>query len=420
MVRAVAIVGFRTKTPEDPRFQSPDCPSDGTFLGLRLLGIEPVRASLAEEPAILRVTYRRSPCMLPSDSTAASVAGSQRFCQIFLAVSVLLFVGIAGMNFVVNPYAQYLPAWFTPMVQTSRAQKVQLVESCQPAPEGLILGSSRVLKLEPDYLERQTGYRFFNAGMNHGKTEDFLAFLRYYEDACGRPPKMVVLGLDVNAFTDGSPPDSRLLSNKELASRVPEAIRWSDRMQRWRELLSWQQTKNSLKSIKLQLTSGAIPSPVESFRADGLIVYHQRERELSEGVYDFSAALEYNKNEYKHLFRAFKKMSPSRCRVFEVMADKCQAEGVKLMVFLPPMHPELNAHLLSCTEFAARKLQVKEYVQQQADRFGFTCCDLSDVSSFAGDPQLFVDGVHPLEPNTRRMIDRLLTPQTGIVGLAVQ
>jgi hypothetical protein len=34
--------------------------------------------------------------------------------------------------------------------------------------------------------------------------------------------------------------------------------------------------------------------------------------------------------------------------------------------------------------------------------------DLSRLESFAGDPKQFVDGIHPLEPNTRRMIDRLV------------
>lgn len=349
-----------------------------------------------------------------------SLPNSRRFCQVFLAIACLLFGCIAATNFVVNPYAQYAPSSFKPMVQTSRAQKVELLASSDPIPEGLILGSSRVLKLEPDYLEERTGYRFFNAGMNYGKTEDFLAFLRYYHDTFGQTPKMVVVGLDVNAFTDGSPPDARLLSNTALACRVPEAINLSDRMHRWRELLSWQQTKTSLKSLKMHVRSESTPEPVESFRNDGLIVYHQRERELHEGTYDFASALEYSKNEYKHLFKAFKNMSPERCKVFERLASICRAKDIQLTVFLTPMHPELITHLAECTNYQDRKTEVLEYLRNQQAQHQFALWDLSVLNSFAGDPTLFVDGIHPLEPNTRRIIDQILTPQPGTAEYAVQ
>ena len=355
-----------------------------------------------------------------SRNGATSAKACKRFCQTFLVCTSILFAGIAAMNFLVNPYAQYAPTWFQPMVQTSRAQKVDLLRRCDPIPEGLILGSSRVLKLEPDFLERQTGYRFFNAGMNYGKPEDFLAFLRYYHDTFERAPKMVVLGLDVNAFTDGSPPDARLLSNTTLAPRVPEAINLSDRLHRWRELLSWQQTKSSLKSLKVHIRSGAIPDPVESFRCDGLIVYHQRERELAEGTYDFNSALDYNKHEYKQLFRAFQRMSDTRCEVFGKIASICRAKQIRLVVYLTPMHPELVTHLSACSNYQQRKQDVLDFLVNQRNEHGFTFWDLSMIGSFDGDATMFVDGIHPLEFNTRLIIQQLLIPQPGAAKYAVQ
>ena len=356
----------------------------------------------------------------PNRAEGFAGAKERRFCQVFLAITCLTFLAVAGTNYVVNPYAQYATKWLEPLVQTSRTQKVHLVAVMQPVPRGLILGSSRVMKLEPDYLERQTGYPFFNAGMNHGKPEDFLAFLRYYQDTFLQAPAMVVIGLDVQSFTDGSPPDARLLSHSELARRVPEAIDLSDRMQRWRELLSWQQTKMSAKSLKLNLLSGTTLEPVESFRDDGLIVYHQRERELIEGTYDFVSALDYNKREYKQLFQAFQKLSPVRCELFEQIAKICRANGTKLVVYLTPLHPALVHHLEQHTNYRERHDQVVGYLQTQAARNRFTFWDLTEIGSFAGDASQFVDGIHPLEPNTRRIIDRILTTQPGNVDYAVQ
>ena len=331
-----------------------------------------------------------------------------------------MFLGIAVVNFVVNPYAQYATCFFTPMVQTSRAQKVAMVAARDPLPAGLILGSSRVLKLEPDYLQAQTGYPFFNAGVYYGKPEDYLAFLRYYQDRFERAPRMIVLGVDVYAFSDVLPPDARLLNNVSLASRVPEAITVADRFHRWQELLSWQQTKLSVKSLLMHVRSTELPAPAESFRPDGLLVYHERESDIAAGTYDFPAALDFNKREYKRLFSDFATISPQRCQLFERFADTCRANGTQLIVFLTPLHPELICHLEETTDFREHKHQTTRYLQRQAARHRFTLWDLVEIRSFAGDPHCFVDGIHPLEPNTRRIVDTILVPQPGKLDYAVQ
>ncbi len=344
----------------------------------------------------------------------------RRFCQVFAAFTGTSFLGIAIVNFVVNPYAQYAPCFLTPMVQTSRAQKVEMVGAREPIPDGLILGSSRVLKLEPDYLQEKTGYTFFNAGVYYGKPEDYLAFLRYYQDRFDRAPRMIVLGADVYAFSDVLPPDARLLNNVSLASRVPEAITLSDRFHRWQELLSWQQTKLSVKSLKIHLTSAELPAPDESFRSDGLLVYHERQSEIASGTYDFPDALDYNKREYRRLFSNFDKISAQRCQLFERFVNTCRANGTQLVVFLTPLHPELIGHLTETTDYRDRKQQVTRYLQRQAAKYRFALWDLVEIHSFAGDPTCFVDGIHPLEPNTRRIIDTILVPQPGKLDYAVQ
>ncbi len=355
-----------------------------------------------------------------SSLDAPSTEGARRFCQSFMALAVFSLVAISVTNYCVNPFAQYPTTCCQPLVQTSRAQKVDLLTHFETAPEGIVLGSSRVLKLEPDYLEQRTGYRFFNAGVNYGRTEDFLALLRYYRDTFARAPKMVVVGLDVNSFTNGSPPDARLLSNSALVSRIPESITFADRMQRWRELLSWQQTKSSFDSVARHLMPAKLVDPAESFRGDGLIVYREREKELSMGTYDFQSAIESNKDEYKRLFRAFTELSTNRCRAFDELAKMCHDQGTTLIVFLTPMHPELIDYLTASTSYLDRKREVTHFIQREADRHGFEFRNLSLVGSFAGDPRKFVDGIHPLEPNTRRMIDRILIPQPSASEYVIQ
>lgn len=343
----------------------------------------------------------------------------KRFCAVIVVLSITAWASVACLNFIVNPYAQYPVRWFKPLVQTSRAQKVLLMGQMSTPPEGLILGSSRVLKLEPDYLQQKTTLSFFNAGMNYAKPEDYLAVLRHYHDQTGRLPRMVVLGLDVTSFSDANAVDARLLCQPELARQIPDVINFRDRYRRWQELLSWQQTKMSIQSARGHLSGGTGRPVTESYRPDGLLVYHEREAQIADGAYDFKAALDYNKREYKQLLAEFPRLSQRRCQLLEALVQLCRKGDVQLVVFTTPMHPELVDYLSSTTPLTERRTELVRYLQRAADRHHFQFHDLSDIQSFSGNASLFVDGIHPLEPNTRQMINRLLTP-SPIATYAVQ
>lgn len=334
----------------------------------------------------------------------------RRFCLVFVGSCAIAFAGIGGLNYAVDPYAQYGTGWIEPVVQTSRHEKTRLLSSQQDVPEGLILGSSRVMKLEPDYIQRLTGQAFFNAGVNYGRPEDFLALLRWYHDSFDRWPREVILGLDVAAFVSHPGVDARLVGHRELARQIPDAIRPTDRAQPWKELLSWQQTKNSVRAMLRQVREGEETDPVESFRNDGLRIYNQREQQIQAGTYDFRAALEYNQHEYVRLFRDYDHLDPHRCRLFARLVRICLDNGIRLHVFLTPLHPDLEQHLARHSEtYAARKADVQLFLRLALSARRVPWSDFSQIDSFAGEPQQFVDGIHPLEPNTRKMLDRLLS-----------
>ena len=324
------------------------------------------------------------------------------------------FVVVAALNLYVNPYAQYPTNFIEPLVQTSRAQKTELLATQESPPAGLLLGSSRVLKYEPAYLKERLGQSFFNAGVNYGKSEDYLAFLRFYENQFGCLPQTVIIGLDVHGFNDHLSTDSRLLNNRQLICSIPEAIPFSDRFQSLKELLSWQQTMSSLRSLRRASDEGGVEPPHESFRSDGMIVYHERERQIADGIYDFSSALDWNKREYKQLFSGYGKLSKRRIELFYKTLDACQKGGSRVVVFLTPMHPDLDEYLSETTTYHARRNELVELLTTQSLEDGFTFADLSDISTFEGVSNQFVDGIHPLEANTRRVIDRLFaTPMEG-------
>lgn len=349
---------------------------------------------------------------------------SRAFVATVLGLASIAFLAVAALNFCVNPYAQYPTNIVEPLVQTSRAQKIALLSQHAAAPDGLLVGSSRILKYEPEYLQTRLGHTFFNAGVNYGKPEDHLAFVRFYENKFGCLPKTLIVGLDVHGFNDNLPTDARLLNNRELVCRIPDAVPFTDRFQSVKELLSWQQTMSSIRSLKRTSDESTDDTPSESFQDDGLIVYHDREQQIAEGRYDFAAALDYSKREYKQLFAGYDKLSEKRLQLFLETVNTCRAAGSQVTVLLTPMHPELSAYLADSTTYQERHADLVHFLTEQSQSHvgnkGFGFFDLTDIATFGGSPEPFVDGIHPLEANTRRIIDRLFAASAKESQYAIQ
>jgi hypothetical protein len=354
----------------------------------------------------------------PADDASAVGAESwwlatapRRFCGVFLAAFLLGVGALAALNWAVDPYAQYGTGWFPPVVLTSRAEKLALLDAFGP-PEALLLGSSRVMKFEPEYVHAQTGLRCFNASVYYGRCEDFLALLRASRTRFGSWPQLVIVGLDVDAFVERPGPDARLLRNNRLRSEIPELLPWGARWGAVRELWSWDQTKQSLGSLRRGAEIARWQADEESFAPDGLIEYHRRERERAAGTYDFAGPLDYTQREYRRLYAGYQRLDPMRVRAWQELAELCRHEGVELAAFLTTWHPEMASMQRDVGTFAARRDEVAALVRGALGSGG-AFVDFTDVAAFDGDPAEFVDGVHPLESNTRRMIDVLLPALRG-------
>ena len=344
----------------------------------------------------------------------------KQFVNRFLVISIVVFASISAFNFIVNPYAQYPSRFVEPLVQTSRATKVEYLSGYAEAPQGLLLGSSRVLKYEPQYLAKKFQVRsFFNAGVNYAKPEDHLAMLRFYRDRFGKMPGTVVIGLDVHGFNDSLTTDARLLNNRNLVQQISDVVPFKDRFQGVKELVSWKQTTSSLSAIRKSIRAKE-ESPHEWFQPDGLIVYDKREREIAEGSYDFESAIDYSKREYKQLYSGYQKLSRRRIACFQKTVETCREAGTRVVVLLTPMHPELVDYLAESTTYFDRRAELVELLQDQSGQGEFAFLDLSDLDKFGGSPERFVDGIHPLESNTRLIIDQLATLKNDRQEYAVQ
>src|SRR5690349_19786525 len=81
--------------------------------------------------------------------------------------------------------------------------------------QGLILGSSRSMKLRPELLREKTGLEFFNFAVENARAEDYLAIERWVRQQTA-PPNLLVVGLDIEALHDDDVPEEQLQANAEL------------------------------------------------------------------------------------------------------------------------------------------------------------------------------------------------------------
>jgi len=128
-----------------------------------------------------------------------------RFVRWFLLLLALQLGVVATMNYLVNPRGMHSTTLLRPVVANVRAEKAYLLKHMQPKPQALILGSSRVMKIAPATVERLTRLRTFSAGNLTAYTEDHYVTLRYAVEQAGAQPRLVLLGLELEALHDHEP-----------------------------------------------------------------------------------------------------------------------------------------------------------------------------------------------------------------------
>ena len=347
---------------------------------------------------------------------------SKPFAITVVSIALLCLLCVAALNWLVNPYRQYSSHLLAPLIRDSRSEKVALFELQSSATEGLILGSSRTMKFEPSYLQARTNLRYFNFGVNHGRPEDFLAIVQFYKNSTGHFPESVLIGVDIASLNDVVPSDARLIAEPKLYSCVRNKIPWTEEYDRLSQLFSYQQFVSSLKSLRnsfLVNSSEVVTNSLEVYDPDGVIQYMQRQAERLEGKYDFEKAIQHDQKELMSVLSNMTKLSQRRLGYLMEVVSQCEQQGCQVTLFLTVHHPTLRKALSRKTDFEQFEHDAKIALQRIADESQARFLDLSTLDTFGGDPNEFVDGIHPLEPNTRLMIDRLF-PKSPEAQYAIQ
>ena len=326
----------------------------------------------------------------------------QRFFLVFIATFLFGLICIGFFNYLINATGAYQPKILPPIVwRYARAEKLNLLASAQPKPKLFVFGSSKTMLVSPKTLERLLGLPALNLCVNLARPEDHYVFLRAAVEKMGIVPRMILLGIDIEAFED-RPVDEWLLQTPELKEYLlfdEGRFLTHDKLT---QLLSWWQTRLSVISLAHWLGFKKDNNP-QHFDNQGLLHYDRWELEKRSGRYPLRQRIQASVADYQAMFKNYKKVSNQRTAYFSALAQYCKRHGIQLIAFIPPMHDQVVESLRSFG-YEQRKQEVTNYLQTTAKTWGSTFIDLDQVGRFDGKPDDFYDGAHIDAANSDRLV----------------
>lgn len=343
-----------------------------------------------------------------------------RFLAAFLAATAALAALYAGIARWVDPRGDFGSGVFPVVAWDARAEKMRLFRAyaAEGAPEGLILGSSRAMKVRPSTLERATGQRFFNFAVDNARAEDYLAIYRWVRRQ-GARPKVLVVGLDVEALHDDDRAEASLLHDSALLAMLgsegpPErgllapfrgsaAVR---RARQYKATFTIEFLNDMLSAARLFLLPQSRPVPLMEFEPDGYLRYRRWERERAAGRFRFDRDLERCLTKSVGRFEAMTRLSGRRRAYVQELADEARAEGAHVVVWITTLHPLTTRYLESHTGYAALLDGTREYLRSLAGD-GVASFDFSRPEAYEGTDGGFYDCLHIDETNAERVMAAL-------------
>jgi hypothetical protein len=327
-----------------------------------------------------------------------------------LAATVTLLLAVLAFNAVVDPWGGLGTDLFPTLVPTDKPVKAALIARLTKAPQLVIFGSSRALKINPTYLQQRLGQSGFNAAVSDGNPEDAWALLNDIHARFPNAHPHFLWVLDVEALRGA--PDPGVLDTPALARFIPSADRWRARLKGILPLLSWKAVRASVKVIRADISGKGIPLRDAVFTNNGYRSLDVHDIARANGS-TLAAQLRASEVLYSWVYRSiYPRLSPTEERYFVQTLAKMNEWGYAPVIVLSPIHPALRK-VLGPLGWDTRHRQVLAYIASLKKRYPFTFLDMTSLSSFGGSPNLFYDGLHLTLPNVHRLLDAILRKAPG-------
>jgi hypothetical protein len=328
---------------------------------------------------------------------------SQRFTRLFLGVFLAFTMATAGLALAIDPLRTFGTNRVTSVLTGERDEKPPLFLQRRPAPQAIVIGTSRVMKLRPACIQEVTTLPAFNFGLSSSMVEDWLAVYRFVT-AHGSIRELII-GADVDAFDNRADVnDPRLTSSPYLRPYVEGSVglTWTTAT---RALFGWQAFRYGVRSLQYYLFPKTKPVEALHFEADGYLRYDKIEDEMRRGVFAAGPRIQDNARRFRGPMATtgFTKLSPYRLELFQKLVRAAHDAGTQVDVYIPPLHRAIEA-ALEGQPIESRRRELETVLRQLVDQGTIRYLPVSTVADFGGDPEGFFDGVHMNEANNDRVI----------------
>lgn len=374
-------------------------------------------------------------CNDTKDATAAPEAGfagggqptGPRFAIIFLATCLSLVVTSLLINYVGNA-DDLFPSTIHPAL-SDRAWKTRRLErmvSSETPPAVLILGSSRMMQIDPAYVEAVTRKKTYNYAVTGGNILDCLATYRYAR-RLGIRPLTILMNVDEEMLLEGSSlANTRLAGHAGLFGELPSDEQRKLALQVLRGL-DWGTTARSLGRLwrnDVQDNGKTLQQSKFIFLENGYRINPARVFAKTSGSFDLSREIEADVTGVDALrrrglrFDQVRAFSPKRLEYLQELMSSAHDDRITMYVVITPIHPSATESEVGDTRkrFLA---PLQAHLQSECRTYGCIYRDFSDMASFAGDPNEFWDSLHQTPVNMRRMTNALfgLDPKRPVIDL---
>ncbi|MCW2920732.1 MAG: hypothetical protein JWL76_606 [Thermoleophilia bacterium] len=315
-----------------------------------------------------------------------------------------------------------------------RQAKLDLMEELPAAPDVLVLGSSRSMKLDPAEIERATnGATAFNGAVSGGTSQDMYLYARYADQLWGggggSPDEYphLVIGVvnDVLRFTGTAALDPRL---KQF---LPQEDRDRDPLEVTEQLLQIKTVEAAVRAARRVIPRdgvGALLDPTggatevdAGLATTGKQKGNQRENLDARGMQLFDPGANYSKpldqrvetqmttfvQRSYEADQAYQGVDPRGLDLLRRTIELANEHGDVPTLWVTPYQPGAKQYLPDAYQDRDRAFRAAIKELQGDKNLRFTFVDLDDLASFDGDPNEFHDGIHMTVKNTARVIARL-------------
>ncbi len=313
-----------------------------------------------------------------------------------ISVLILVLVGLLVWGAVNHRAAprRALREYRPQLIVTSEVTfKADLVEKLAQPPQLIFFGGSRCERFDPDYARRRTGLRTFNFAVTNSHPESAWALANWLH--ARRPGVRLrwVWGMNPATFSDRDL-DPALLQDQRFSWYFDDALLRAQRKllpQTVAQMPRWSRLKT------------------RRYTRDGLLLRNTYDRYLAIG-----GTLDKSLDRYIATTVAKVKNAGgggdgrSRSRVyFEKTLQLLNEHGTTPVIVAMPIHPRVLAAL---RPYGRERSHARflAYLHGLEKRYRLRVVDLTELSSFGGDPDGFYDGVHITRENSDRVIDTLV------------